>query len=333
MVDYDKASGDGLLRIRDLGSVVEFWVKPAYSSFWWTDLDFNWTANGTTTAVKADFDGNAWKKVGSRTVSSSTTVTFKLLEATGTSSLGGPTTHSVEIDRGTVPPTPDPVVISLVTNTTLRTTFTDNGNGGVAIDLWQIARNTSNTVTGAQIISVGSDRLQDWTGLVSGTTQYFWARVHNAKGYSGWSSVRSVTMLRRPFPPSQPNLTSIEQTSLNVQATDGATGGSPITSREYRYGPDPSPLVGTGTTVVYDGNAPAINLPPGRHLYFWARTINAYGASDWSPEAEVTLIAGATISDEFGVIRRAVPWVNVAGVWKVARPWGKIAGNWNKSAT
>lgn len=329
MADYDKASGLGTLRIRDLGSVIEFWVKPYYSDFWWEDLDFNWTANGTTTAVQVDFSGNAWKKVGSRTVTISTTVTFRLLEATGTSSLGGPTTHAVSISRGTIPQAPDPVTFSSKTATSLVASFTDNGNGGHVIDSRQIGY-APNQPSGPTVI-VASDGSTTISGLVAGQLYTFWARVHNSLGYSSWSSKSTVTMLRRPFPPSQPVLTLVEQTSLNIKATDGNNGGSAITARQFSYNTTNSH---TGETVVdYDGDAPITGLSPGEKLYFWARTTNVYGTSDWSTGTQVTLIAGASVTDSGGVVRRAVPWVKVAGVWRVARPWGRLAGNWNKSAS
>ena len=330
MTDYDKASGEGTLRIRDLGTTVEYWVKPYYSSFWWTNLSFTVTANGSSTNYAVDFDGNAWVKVTSRTITSSQTTTFKLNTATGTSSLGGPTTHSVFLDRATVPPVPDPVTFSLLTDDTVRGTFTTTGDGGEPIDLWYIARHTSNTLTGATSFSAGSDRTIDFSGMTPGSTYYFWSRVHNSKGWSGWSAVRSVTMLRRPFAPSKPVLSNVDMMSLNIQSTDGANGGSAITLREFAYN---TVNTTTGATIVtYDGNAPVTNLPPGRTLYFWTRTRNVYGISDWSPVASTTLIAGGTITDG-GVVKRGVIWYNDAGVWRPCRPWGKVAGSWNKSAT
>lgn len=334
MVDYDKASGQGTLRIRDLGSTIEFWVKPYYSDFWWENLDFNWTANGTTTPKQWDFNGNTWQKIGAVTVTTSQTVTFRLLEATNTQSLGGPTTHSVVIDRGTVPPAPDPVVISLVTNTTLRTTFTDNGNGGVALDLWQVARNTSNTLTGAQIISVGSDKLQDWTGLVAGTTQYFWSRVHNAKGYSGWSAVRSVVMHSVPDPPTTPIVSEIEQTSAKVSSSMAEyNGGATVDGKEIGFGLSSA---GPQFTITLSGisfttfTVVITDLNPGEEYFFWARTHNTYGWSDWSNYTLIVLIAGARVKVG-AVYKRAVPYVNVAGTWKVAQPWAKLAGIWKKT--
>lgn len=110
MVDYDYSSGEGTLRIRDLGSTIEFWVRAGYTSFRWDGLDFSVTANGSTTQHSINYaTGADWQRVTTKTVTSTQTIGFRLLTATGTSSLGGPTTVSRVIDRGSVPSPPSAV--------------------------------------------------------------------------------------------------------------------------------------------------------------------------------------------------------------------------------
>ena len=326
MVDYDKASGLGTLRIRDLGSNIEFWAKPYYSDFWWDNLHFTSTTTASTNNHYVDFSGNSWVKVTTRTVSTSQTVTFKLVTATGTSSLGGPTTHSVYIDRATVPPAPDAPTVSNKTDTTMTVAFTNNGNGGDALDNWAIALST--TTTPSTTYYVGSDQRQDFTGLVPGQLYYMWSRVHNSKGWSGWSARTHTQMLRVPFAPTNLSLSNVEQQSLDMSFTDGNNGGAAVTSRQIAY--NTSNTLTGATIISSDGSTHISGLLPGRRYYFWARTNNIIGNGNWSSAITTELIAGATITVG-GVVKRAVPWVNDGGVWKVARPWVKAAGFWIES--
>lgn len=196
MTEYVKTSGTtGQMKITDLGSVVEFWFRAGYSNDHWDPLQFNVTANGSTSAtINVDYNtGRPWVKVATRTVTSSQTVTFRLLTKTGTSGMGGPTTFSVSLSRGGVPASPTAVMFSEITFTSVLTRFFSGADNGYPIDAHQIARNTVNSVSGATIIfSSGTTR---WTTLVPGTVYYFWARSHNAKGWGPWSPVRSTRTL------------------------------------------------------------------------------------------------------------------------------------------
>ena len=94
-----------------------------------------------------------------------------------------------------VPDAPSSVTYSNIKQNTLTTTFKANGNGGTAIIDYQIAYNTSNTVTGATIIVPSNSGVTNWTNLPPGQKLYFWARSRNAVGYSAWSAVTSVQLI------------------------------------------------------------------------------------------------------------------------------------------
>jgi hypothetical protein len=195
VVDYHKSTGNsGTMRIRDTGSVVEFWITSGNSSTFANDMPWAYVVNGVSSSWR-EFRyeaGAGYEKLGNWNVSTTQTVTFKLGD-TDTSGLGGPTNFSVSINRATVPQAPDPVTFSSVASTSLVASFTDNGNGGAAINARQIGYNKSNTITTATIIS--SDGSTSITGLAPGTLYYFWSRVRNARGWSNWSAVRSVTLV------------------------------------------------------------------------------------------------------------------------------------------
>ena len=177
--------------IRDTGSVVEFWFKAGYANDWANDLDFNWTVNGVTTAVGIVYPtGAQWKKVGSATVSYSQTITFRLLDATGTKGMGGPTTFNQYIFRATVPEAPSKPVLTNVKTTSVDVSFTPNGNGGATILGYEIGYGLS----GGEIF-VNTSGPMTITGLTPGTVYLFWVRARNSVGWSpfaGPTSVRTI---------------------------------------------------------------------------------------------------------------------------------------------
>lgn len=327
MVDYDYSSGEGTLRIRDLGSTVEFWVKAGYTSFYWNGLDFNVTANGSTTPYSINYPSGAdWYKVTSRTVSSSQTVTFRLLTDTNTSSLGGPTTASRFLDRGTVPDPPSIPTITSITSTSMFVTFSDGDNGGLSIDDREIGyRRSTVSYTEALVSSDGSTLI---TGLLPGTSYVVYARTHNSKGWSSYGPTRTIKTLKVPDAPSAVTLSQLTQTSVFGTFKDNWNGGATITDRQIAV--NTTNTTSGATLVISDGSTILNNLLPGTTYYFWARAMNSIGWGPWSAVSSTKTIAGAFVIYG-GVPKPAVPYVKDAGVWKVARPWSRNGGFWKES--
>lgn len=326
------------MMIRDTGSTVEFWLKAGSSTF---NHQLPWTfiVNGTQNSwLEYDFSsGGDWQKLGSRSVTYSQTVTFKLGD-TGTSGLGGPTNFSQYINRASAPNAPSIPVISSITSTSVVATFSDGANNGAAIDSRQLSYGTNPSGSPTRISSDGSTLV---TGLTPGTTYYFWARTHNSEGYSPWSSSRAATTLNVPAATSAPVLTSPTQTTVVVNIYPNGNGGSAITGYDIGF-----------TLVTFDSTPPVIppgppapvavlnvgsttqlvtGLAPAGGYVFWVRAKNAVGAGPWSEARTITLIAGARLL--VGTTwRRAVPYVRVGGVWHLARPWVKVSGVWKESS-
>lgn len=325
MTDYKKTTGStGTMMIRDLGSVVEFWFKAGYTNDYWNGLKFNTTANGSTVEVSINYpQGADWKRVATRTVNESQTVTFRLLTSTGTQGMGGPTTFSVFLDRGSTPAAPSKPVISNITDSSVYVTFSDGDNGGLAIDARQIGFGSSSTYVSK---TVSSDRSTTITGLARGTRYYFWARTHNAKGWGPWSPYTSARTLDVPDPPSIVTLTNKTQVSVDASFTVNYNGGTGIIENQIGYGTSPTSVQQTVSSRI----ATITGLEPGLTYYFWARSRNAIGWSAWGPRNHIGTIAAARI--KIGTVwKLAVPYVKHNGVWKVARPWVRRLGVWKET--
>lgn len=88
------------------------------------------------------------------------------------------------------PATPTLSSVDQITQTSARINFSDGANNGAGIDSRQIAYNTSNTTSGATVVTGNSGTVI--SGLDPNVTYYFWARTHNTYGYSAWSAVKSA---------------------------------------------------------------------------------------------------------------------------------------------
>ena len=327
MTDYTKTTGvNGKMMIRDTGSDVEFWFKAGYSNDWWNGMPFNWTANGSTTYKTINYPTGAdWYKVGEVRITDSQTVTFRLLEKSSATGIGGPTTFSQAIKRDTIPAKPTTPVISNITSTSVYATFSDGSNGGDAIDARQIGYGTSSTSVQH---TVASDRSTTISGLTPGTTYYFWARTHNSEGWSAWSGRATAKTLEVPDPPTAPLLAAVRMTSVDVAFTANGNGGSPITGYEVGYSTSAS---GSPTTAISATSPKTVTgLTPGTLYYFRTRAKSSVGWSAWSAATSIRTLAGAyvKVGAEW---KLAVPYVKVDGVWKLAEPWTKSVGVWKRT--
>ena len=326
MTDWTKTSGtNGTMMIRDTGSSVEFWFKAGNSAEWVNGLAFNWTANGSTNSNTINYPTGAdWYHVGSVSVSTNQTVTFRLLTDTSIPGIGGPTTFSHAITRATEPPSPDTPQLSSIKSTSILVKFASNGDGGADIDLREIGYSTNSGVISNTTISDGSTTVG---GLNPGTRYYFWARVHNFVGWSNWSGRTSAVTLRVPDAPTKPLLASITSTTVEASFSQNGNGGAIVTSSQVGYGTNssaPTTIDTAGSPHIIDG------LTPGTMYYVWARVQNSVGWSPWSASASFRTVAGAYIKvgTEWKI---AVPYVRVSGVWKKAEPWVCNQGVWNRT--
>ena len=333
MVNYNRATGSsGTMQIRDLGVTVEFWLNSNNGTTWSDHIPWSGTVNGASVGGSYNYPAGAgWRKLGGWNVYTNQNVTFNLGN-TGTSGFGGPTSFTVFIQRATVPPAPNAVVLSDITSTSLHAVFSGNGDGGSAIYIWQIGYGTDP----AGPISFINDFDTDIFGLTPGTTYYFWARGQNAQGYGNWSVRSQATTLRVPDAPSSPTLTNVTQVSATAAFTPNADGGSAFTG--FRVGWGTSESAPTSFSSFQSGSPINLTgLSPGTKYYFFTQARNAIGNSPWSAPTIAWTIAGAYVTVVEGppagpVVKKAIPWVKDGGVWKIARPWSRVAGVWKETS-
>jgi hypothetical protein len=249
-----------------------------------------------------------------------------LIDATGTTSIGGPTTMSVFLNRGRQPDPPYAPRIDAYNENAVLVNFQDGYDGGVGIDYRQFIWST-NPAGGGPSLSVGAG--QSWIGgLTPGTTYYIWAQSHNAKGWSNLSGRSQFTTLRVPDPTIPVSFYDTAQTSVGYYFVAGPSdGGAGVVEWQIGYGTDPN----TPTNFLSSGGRSVITgLEPGTIYYFWSRGRNQVGWGPYSPRAAVRTVAGAAICID-NVWHDAVPYVKVSGVWHLARPWVRNAGIWKES--
>ncbi len=328
MTDYTKATGStGTMMIRDTGTTIEFWLNSGNNSSYNHALPWGFVGNGQTqTGLTFDYGANSgWQRFGFFTVTTSQTITFNLGNS-GTGGIGGPTSLSASISRSSAPAAPSVPVLNQITSSSINVTFTDGSNNGAAIDSRIIGYSTS-VAAGAQF-STTSDGSTVVGGLAPGTTWYFWARTHNAKGYSPWAGPSHATTLRVPDAPTQVQLSSVTATTVDTSFTPGASnGGSSVTGYQLGWGTSSS---GPTSTIAASSPQVLTGLTPGTLYYIWARSQSAVGFSPWSAVNSFTTVAGLSINVG-GTWKQAIAYVNVGGTWKVAEPWARSVGVWNRT--
>lgn len=326
MTDWEKDTGaGGTMRIRDLGSSVEFWFKAAYSSDWYNGLKFSYTVDGSTTTKTINYPTGAdWYKVGSDTATYNQTVTFKLLTDTNISGIGGPATFTHSITRDSIPGAPSTPTISGIKATSVVVAFKDGSNGGDAIDARQIGYGTSSSAVQSTISSDGSTTV---SGLSAGTTYYFWARTHNSLGWGPWSGRATAKTQAVPTAPQAPLLARVTATTVDVSFYPNSDGGTAITAWQIGWGTSSS----TPTSYVSASSPQVLNgLTPGTTYYIFVRALNSVGWSAWSKPTMMKTVAGAYVLVG-STWKLVVPYVNVGGTWKIAEAWGRVAGAWSRT--
>lgn len=212
--------------------------------------------------------------------------------------------------------------------TTMRIIWAAGASNGAAIDLYQVSKSTTAWATDGSLQDVGSDRIHTFTGLTPGTKYYYWARTHNAKGYSPWSPAVIAYTLQVPAAPDQVVVSDPSQVSFVASFTDNSNNGSAVVERQLAY--NTINTITGAVAVSYSDIMIIDELQVATTYYVWARVRNAAGWSAYSPVATIRTIAGAWMNVD-NVWKEAIPYVKDGGVWKLARPWCRVAEVWKEA--
>lgn len=326
MVDYDQfIGGNTTLRIRDTGSVVEFWVLTGAST-WNNEQPWGYAANGANsgTLYARMLRGGNWQKFGQVNVYYDQDVRFTIVN----SGLGFPSYDFWHhISRTTTPAAPFLQQCYAISSSYIHVEFAAGYDGGSPVVEWQIGYGSSPDYPEAYW---GSGGTSDVGPFSSGQRVYVWARGRNSLGWGPWSNRGEATTWRVPDAPQSPSFSNITQVGLRVAFDDRYDGGTGILERQIGYGLS---SVGASSFANAPGGVVTLsNLSPGKTYYFWSRSRNSVGWGSWSAVSQTNLIAGARVLNG-GVWKRAVPYVKVSGVWKVAEPWVRNAGEWKKTSS
>lgn len=329
MTDYILTiSASSQMMIRDNGGWVEFWFHTGPQS-WNNDQQYSFGANGSGSGVRKFrlVRGGNWQYVDSVYISYNQDISFTIYGA----GIGFPTsTFTQHIQRSTVPQAPTLLTAGPYSSTSFTISWRLNYDGGSGIVEWQLGYGqSSNGPTNTAPIS-GDDEVIG--GFSPGQSMYFWVRVRNAVGWSGWSNRLQTTTWQVPAAPGVATFYNVTQKSAGisfpfvVRSTD-----PPNLEKQFRYGTDPTGVSIIGTVTIDEAVEYLYNLIPGGTYYVWARARNSVGWGPWSASTKLTLIAGSRVLVA-GAWKRAVPYVRVGGVWKVAEPWVKDLGVWKKTS-
>jgi len=197
MTDYDKATGNaGTLRIRTTGGKVELWVLCSDGATNVGSVDFTTRLNGgslvtNTVSLPAGFGS---KLVRSAVQGAGTLNNEINIPATGTSGLGGPTSHAKSLTLGSVPGASGKPTVSNVTDNDATFSWTAaTANPAVTQYGLYVSENSAFT-SYVYAAWVGNVLTKTLTNLLKpGTKYYARTRAQNSVGIGAYSPTTEFT--------------------------------------------------------------------------------------------------------------------------------------------
>lgn len=180
----------------------------------------------------------------------------------------------------------------------------DKGESTKKVELWFKAGYSSDWVNGLKFSwsahgdtyskSINYPTGADWYHVATVTVTYSQYVTFRLVSDTSISGIGGPTTFKHwihrdtePDRPSTPRLSSITDDSVYVRFSDGDNGGDAINYRQIGYGTSSSyPQDYKGS----DGGTTVSGLSRGRRYYFWARTRNSVGYSNWSGRASAVTL-------------------------------------------
>lgn len=102
-------------------------------------------------------------------------------------------------------------------------------------------------------------------------------------GFPTYTFTQHIQRSTVPQPPTLTDVHAVSSSSFDVFFYENSNGGSPALEYQIGYGSSPN---GPTATVGSDGSTNVAGFYSGQRIYFWARTRNAIGWSEWSNRGE-----------------------------------------------
>lgn len=102
-------------------------------------------------------------------------------------------------------------------------------------------------------------------------------------GFPTYTFTQHIQRSTVPQPPTLTDVHAVSSSSFDVFFYENSNGGSPALEYQIGYGSSPN---GPTATVGSDGSTNVGGFYSGQRIYFWARTRNAIGWSEWSNRGE-----------------------------------------------
>lgn len=182
--------------IRDLGLEVQFLIRSGQSATNVGSLPWSGQVNGVGVGGAFNYpSGNPLVYISSWNVTYNQSVRFSIANS-GTQGIGGPTDFWQAIKRSTVTPAPTRPVFSLITATSVRVQFSNQGDGGSPTLEWQLRFGPDGSaILSSQNWNIVSNGTSDVQNLNPGSYYAAWARGRNANGWGAWSPGNSFYTL------------------------------------------------------------------------------------------------------------------------------------------
>lgn len=273
MADYTYRNGNITMMIRDNGignNYVEYWVLTDQYTF---NHQQDWEATGYG---RQTFDMNnrgSWQYIASAYIGSSQNVSFTMYNE----GLGFPTyTFTVWISRATVPAAPYWYDVHPTSSSSIWAQFGSSGDGGAAVDTWQIGYGTDPNYP--QYYT--NTYVQDIGGLSNAYTWYFWGRGHNSVGWGPWSARAQANPWRVPDAPTIVTPSAPTNNKIHASFRGNWDGGRAVDNWQVGYGTDPN-TPQLFKDYANSGEVDITALVQNSMYYFWARGHNDQGWGPW----------------------------------------------------
>ena len=233
------------------------------------------------------------------------------------------------------PSAPGVPSLSNATSTSLSASWAaSSDNGGASITNYALRRYSGSSASGAFVSDNANSLSRTVSGLTPGATYTFTTVAYNSVGWGAESGPRTITLSKRPDPPTGVAALDVQSISLTIAwSAPGNTGGLPITNYLVRRWTGPS-ASGSYTDISVDASARSAlisGLSPGQEYTFvvYARTAatDNNGYSNASSAVTARTLAGVWVHVS-GTWRLAVPYVRRNGIWTPAIPYVRSAGVW-----